>query len=64
MDLLLKKTHIIPILLTQHPKQSDHLVKAFNKTYGLNTTISHSSNNYGYKQNVEKIIPKKYITLK
>ena len=34
------------------------LVRSFNKTFGLNTTISISSNNYGPNQNTEKLIPK------
>ena len=35
------------------------LVRSFNKTYGLNTTIFISSNNYGKNQNKqsEKFIP-------
>jgi len=37
---------------------SDHLVKAFFKTYGLNATISNCSNNYGPRQHAEKFIPK------
>lgn len=37
---------------------SDHLVRAWNKTYGLNTTISNCSNNYGPCQHHEKLIPK------
>jgi dTDP-glucose 4,6-dehydratase len=37
---------------------SDHLVRAFAQTYGLSTTISHCSNNYGPCQNVEKFIPR------
>jgi len=36
---------------------SDHLVRAFAQTYGLSTTISHCSNNYGPCQNREKLIP-------
>jgi dTDP-glucose 4,6-dehydratase len=36
---------------------SDHLVRAFAHTYGLSTTISHCSNNYGPYQNSEKFIP-------
>jgi len=36
---------------------SDHLVRAWNQTYGLNTTISNCSNNYGPYQNYEKFIP-------
>lgn len=37
---------------------SDHLVRAYHKTYGLNTTTSHCSNNYGPYQHTEKLIPK------
>lgn len=37
---------------------SDMFVRAYNHTYGLNTTISNCSNNYGPKQNKEKLIPK------
>ncbi len=37
---------------------SDHLVNAYHRTYGLPTLIGHSSNNYGYKQHTEKLIPK------
>lgn len=37
---------------------ADMIVRAYNCTYGLNTTISHCSNNYGPKQHVEKLIPK------
>ena len=33
------------------------LVRSYNVTYGLNTTISISSNNYGKGQNIEKFIP-------
>lgn len=36
---------------------ADMLVRSFNKTYGLNTTISISSNNYGDNQDLEKFIP-------
>ncbi|MCG8552233.1 MAG: dTDP-glucose 4,6-dehydratase [Desulfobacterales bacterium] len=36
---------------------SDHLVRAYHETYGLNTTISHCSNNYGPFQFPEKLIP-------
>lgn len=36
---------------------SDHLVRAFAQTYGLSTTLSHCSNNYGPYQNTEKFIP-------
>ena len=37
---------------------SDHLVSAWHRTFGLNTTISNCSNNYGPKQHPEKLIPK------
>ena len=37
---------------------ADMIVRSFNKTYGLNTTISISSNNFGKNQNAEKFIPK------
>ena len=36
---------------------SDHLVRAYNKTYGLPVTISNCSNNYGSYQFPEKLIP-------
>lgn len=36
---------------------SDHLVRAFAHTYGLSTTISNCSNNYGPCQYPEKLIP-------
>tara|TARA_Y100001954_G_scaffold239103_1_gene311104 strand:- start:6850 stop:7839 length:990 start_codon:yes stop_codon:yes gene_type:complete len=37
---------------------ADMLTRSFNKTYGLNTTISISSNNFGPNQHKEKFIPK------
>jgi len=37
---------------------SDHFVRAYAHTYGLSTTISHCTNNYGPCQNVEKLIPR------
>lgn len=36
---------------------ADHFVRAYAKTYGLSTTLSHSSNNYGPHQFPEKFIP-------
>lgn len=36
---------------------SDHLVRSFFKTYGLNTVITNCSNNYGPYQHAEKLIP-------
>jgi len=35
----------------------DHLVRAYHKTYGLPTIITHSANNYGTRQHPEKLIP-------
>ncbi|MFH1890577.1 MAG: dTDP-glucose 4,6-dehydratase [Candidatus Kuenenbacteria bacterium] len=42
---------------------SDHLVRAYFKTYGLDITISNCSNNYGPYQHKEKFIPKAIINL-
>ncbi len=36
---------------------ADHFVRAYAHTYGLSTTLSHCSNNYGPYQNREKLIP-------
>ncbi len=36
---------------------SDHLVRSYFKTYGLNTVITNCSNNYGPHQHAEKFIP-------
>lgn len=36
---------------------ADHLVRAWHRTYGLPILITHSTNNYGYYQCVEKFIP-------
>jgi dTDP-glucose 4,6-dehydratase len=36
---------------------SDHLVRAYARTYGLSTTVSNCSNNYGPCQFPEKLIP-------
>src|SRR6266581_8509875 len=36
---------------------ADHLVHAYHRTYGLPTTTSHCSNNYGPLQHGEKLIP-------
>lgn len=37
---------------------ADMIVRSYHKTFGLNTTISCSSNNFGKNQNHEKFIPK------
>jgi len=42
---------------------SDHLVRAYNKTYGLPATISNSSNNYGPYQFPEKLVPLMIINI-
>lgn len=36
---------------------SDHMVRAYGNTYGLNIKISNCSNNYGPNQHPEKLIP-------
>ena len=36
---------------------SDHLVRAYHRTYGLNTVITNCSNNFGPYQYPEKLIP-------
>jgi len=36
---------------------ADHLVRAYHRTYGLATTISNCSNNYGPRQFPEKLLP-------
>ncbi len=40
---------------------SDHLVRAYHKTFGLPITITNTSNNYGPYQDPEKLIPR-FIT--
>jgi dTDP-glucose 4,6-dehydratase len=37
---------------------SDHLVRAFHRTYGMNVVTTHCSNNYGPYQFPEKLIPR------
>jgi dTDP-glucose 4,6-dehydratase len=41
---------------------SDHLVRAWVRSFGLNATISISSNNYGPYQHEEKLIPKSILS--
>jgi len=36
---------------------SDHFVKAYQRTYGIDTTMTNCSNNYGPHQHAEKLIP-------
>lgn len=42
---------------------SDHLVRSYHKTYGLSTTISNCSNNFGPNQFPEKLIPMVIINI-
>jgi len=42
---------------------SDHLVRAYFVTYGLNTTITNTSNNYGPYQDPEKFLPRMITNL-
>lgn len=37
---------------------ADHLVRAWHETYGLDTIITHCTNNYGPRQHPEKLIPR------
>lgn len=37
---------------------AEHLVRSYKNTYGLNAVITRSSNNYGYRQHPEKLLPK------
>ncbi|MGH7435969.1 MAG: dTDP-glucose 4,6-dehydratase [Polyangiaceae bacterium] len=36
---------------------SDHLVRAFHRTYGIPVTLTNCSNNYGARQGPEKLVP-------
>lgn len=42
---------------------SDHLVRAWVRTYGVKATISNCSNNYGPYQHVEKFIPRQITNI-
>lgn len=42
---------------------SDHLVRAYNKTYGLPVTITNTSNNFGPYQYPEKFLPRAITNL-
>lgn len=42
---------------------SDMLVRAWTRTYGLRTTISNCSNNYGPYQHVEKFVPRQITNI-
>ena len=42
---------------------SDLLVRAWHRTYGVRTTISNCSNNYGPRQHIEKFIPRQITNI-
>lgn len=42
---------------------SDHLVRAWVRSFGLEATISNCSNNYGPRQHIEKFIPRQITNL-
>lgn len=42
---------------------SDHFIRAYTRSMGLEATISNCSNNYGPRQHPEKFIPRQIITL-
>ncbi len=42
---------------------SDMLVRAWHRTYGVDTTISNCSNNYGPRQHIEKFIPRQITNI-
>ena len=42
---------------------SDHLVRAWIRSFGINATISNCSNNYGPYQHVEKFIPRQITNI-
>ena len=42
---------------------SDHLVRAWHRTFGVRATISNCSNNYGPYQQVEKFIPRQITNI-
>src|ERR1700689_572786 len=42
---------------------SDHLVRAYHETFGLQTTVTNCSNNYGPNQFPEKLIPLTLINI-
>ena len=57
-DLFTEQTRYFPSSPYAASKaSSDHLVRAWNRTYGLPTIISNCSNNYGPYQFPEKLIP-------
>jgi dTDP-glucose 4,6-dehydratase len=42
---------------------SDHLVRAWHRTFGVRATISNCSNNYGPYQHIEKFIPRQITNI-
>lgn len=43
---------------------AEHIIKSYNRTYGIDYLITRSSNNYGPRQYEEKLIPKSLSCLK
>lgn len=41
---------------------SDHIVKAFHHTFGMDATITNCSNNFGPNQDLEKLVPKTILS--
>ena len=48
---------ILPLLYSASKSASDHLVRAWHRTYGVPALITNCSNNYGPYQFPEKLIP-------
>lgn len=42
---------------------SDHLVRAWNRSFGVNATITNCANNYGPYQHIEKFIPRQITNI-
>ena len=42
---------------------SDHLVRAWARSFGVRATISNCSNNYGPRQHIEKFIPRQITNI-
>ncbi|MBP3615331.1 MAG: dTDP-glucose 4,6-dehydratase [Alphaproteobacteria bacterium] len=57
-EMFTEKTHYAPNSPYSASKaSSDFIVRAYHHTFGMNTTTSNCSNNYGPKQHSEKLIP-------
>ena len=58
-----KTRRTVPQAVQRSKASSDHLVRAWVRTYGLRATISNCSNNYGPYQHVEKFIPRQITSI-